>query len=137
MLHRYFFNKMLALILCGIGLPALVSAQSYEEVYSQSSDEVRSVMDLNKMDGKPILTNIYVNYEFSFNGLNENGNRDRLPSILSNTLEAFNISINPTNDHVVFTCLITNGIEKLKAPLIEHGMSFNNLFKKEYTIIKH
>ena len=89
------------------------------------------------MDGKPILTNIYVNYEVSVSGLNENGNRDRLPLLLSSNLEAINISLNPNNDHVSFTCPVLMDLDRLKASFNEHGLSLNNLFKKEYTIVKH
>jgi hypothetical protein len=137
MLKHHCFKKILVLILGGVSLSSVVSAQSYEEVYAESSDDVRAVMDLNKMEGKTILTDIFVTYELSISGLTLNGNRDRLPSILSSSLEAINISLNPTNDHVSFTCPVLNQLDKLKGAFGEHGMGLNNIFKKEYTIIKH
>lgn len=111
--------------------------QSYEEVYEQASDDVRSEMDFNKMNGKPILTNVYVNYEFSVSGLNENGNKGRISEILSSNIEAINISLNPTNDHISFTCPVINELDKLKVPFAQNGLGLNNIYKKEYTILKH
>jgi len=137
MLKKMCFKKFALLFFSALLMPALMYGQSYEEVYEQASEEVRSEMDFNKMNGKPILTNVYVNYEFSVSGLNENGNKERISEILSSNIEAINISLNPTNDHISFTCPVINELDKLKVPFAQNGLGLNNIYKKEYTILKH
>lgn len=111
-------------------------AQSYEEVYAESNSDVQFLMDQNKMLGKPILSDVYVSYEFSFSGLDNESKVERLRNILMSELDAANFVHNASNGHVSFTCLVQADLDKLKGPLSELGIGINNIYKKEYFTLK-
>lgn len=109
---------------------------SYEQVYEIADQTVRDKMDENKMNGLPILSDILVTTETSFGGLSTNSDAERLMSILTQELDAKNITFSPDNSRVRYTYLVQKDLDHLKSILIAGGFEINNTYERVYSIDK-
>ncbi len=88
-------------------------SQSYEVIYSLCSQEVKTKIDQNKIDGIEILTGIWSHQTIGLSGLNST-QKDELTSILSKRKEIQTIKINSENNlmNIVSTPKITKEVLK-------------------------
>jgi hypothetical protein len=117
-------------------LLTLISFQSLGQNYEEMSSDVQFKMDQNKIEGKEILNEIFIDYEFSFGGINTATDKDNLLRVLSEKFNATGINFNSENGHVRFTSPAKNDLDLLKSSLIEVNIGLNNIFRKEYIILK-
>ena len=125
------FRKFLFLALTVFSFPTL--GQNYEEM----SADVQFQMDQNKIDGKEILNGIFIDYEFSFGGINTSTDKDNSLRVLSEKFNSTHINFNSENGHVRFTSPAKIDLDLLKSSSVEVNIGLNNIFRKEYIVSKH
>ena len=101
------------------------------------SADVQFQMDQNKIDGKEILNGIFIDYEFSFGGINTSTDKDNLLRVLSEKFNSTHINFNSENGHARFTSPAKIDLDLLKSSLVEVNIGLNNIFRKEYIVSKH
>jgi hypothetical protein len=114
----------------------LISFQTLGQNYEEMSSDVQFKMDQNKIEGKEILNEIFIDYEFSFGGINTATDKDNLLRVLSEKFNATDINFNSENGHVRFTSPAKNDMDLLKSSLVEVNIGLNNIFRKEYIVSK-
>ncbi len=120
-----------------VSLATIISFQSLSQNYEEMSSEVQFRMNQNKIDGKEILSGIFIDYEFSFGGINTSADKDNLFRVLSEKFNSTDIYFNPDNGHVRFTSPAKNDLDLLKSSLVEVNIGLNNIFRKEYIVSKY
>lgn len=114
----------------------LISFQTLGQNYEEMSSDVQFKMDQNKIEGKEILNEIFIDYEFSFAGINTVTDKDNLLRVLSEKFNATDINFNSENGLVRFTSPAKNDMDLLKSSLVEVNIGINNIFRKEYIVSK-
>ena len=114
----------------------LISFHTLGQNYEEMSSDVQFKMDQNKIEGNEILNEIFIDYEFSFGGINTPTDKDNLLRVLSEKFNATDINFNSENGHVRFTSPAKNDMDLLKSSLVEVNIGINNILRKEYIISK-
>lgn len=115
----------------------LISFQTLGQNYEEMNSDVQFQMDQNKIDGKEMLSGIFIVYEFTFGGIKTSTDKDNLLRVLSEKFNASDINYNIENGHVTFTAPAKNDLDLLKSALVEVNIGMNNIFRKEYVVLKN
>lgn len=77
-------NKLFTLIFMTLVTISVTYSQVYESVYENSNNEVRAVLNQNKISGIDILTGVVAHHEFKLSSLDDNRKTELIKLFKSN-----------------------------------------------------
>jgi hypothetical protein len=111
--------------------PIFFYAQSYERVYAEAPDDVRSIMDQNKMNGKPILSGVYVQFivalEYQFADI-----REFSLSMFDSDADVSNCVYDPNTSQLKIDCSPLVEMDFIKSRLTQEGWMVREVISKRY-----
>lgn len=106
------------------------SAQSYEDM----PVAVQQKMNDNKINGLPDLQGIFVDYEFTIDGVNTIASANEFESFMRVECGITEFNYSSANHHVSFTIPATTSMVEIRDKMTTKGFGFGLFFKEVYHI---
>ena len=128
---------MKLLIILFASCVSLLSSSCFGQVidYHSVSKEVQNKLDQNKLQGLPLLSGIWIEYDLTFWANDGSYRLDVLKNILSSELQAENINSAAHDEmRLTFRCLATNGFDQIKEIIDQDGFEMNELHQYYFLV---
>jgi hypothetical protein len=127
--------KTLGLVIILLALSASNSAFGQELDYHSVSTEVQNKLDQNKVQGLPLLSGVWIEFDLTFWANDGSARLNILKNILSSDLQAEMIQSSPSDEmRLIFRCPAINGFDQIKEKISPIGFEMNELHQYNFFV---